>query len=86
MDIRKIAVGGALWFAGIIVPVLQHAFLLLDAAIASRRDTAIENFRYTSIQNFYELPRLIWVYVAVMWVVGAILIVSGLVSGIKRNP
>ena len=78
MDIRKIAVGGALWFAGIIVPVLQHGFILLDAAIASRKDSSVDNFRYASIQNFYDLPRLIWVYVAVMWIVGAILIVSGL--------
>lgn len=86
MDIRKIAVGGALWFAGIIVPVFQHGFILLDAAIASSRDTAVENFRYSSIQNFYELPRLIWVYVAVMWAAGALLIVSGLISGIARKP
>lgn len=80
MDVRKIAVGGAFWFAGISVPVLQHALLYAGAGVASTRGISPEVFYNVALKDFLHMSPLIWVYLAAMWLVGTALVYSGLTT------
>ena len=77
MNLPKIAVGGAFWFAGIIVPVLQHALISISAGVGSQRYDLFEGHYLASLNYSTRLPAMTWVYLGVMWLVGAVLIVSG---------
>jgi hypothetical protein len=79
---RRIAIGLLACFLGVIVPVYHHESL--HAAIAHER-TNNDISRMTSVWD--HLPWVDWAYLVFMWLVGAILILSGLVSGpLKRSP
>jgi hypothetical protein len=72
MDIRRIMLGLAAWFLGIIVPVLHHAILVAAALRRERVSTGI-------ITEYFErLPWIDYVYLLAMAVVGAILIITGM--------
>lgn len=80
MNNRRIFIGLIAWFLGIIVPVYHHA--ALHAAIASRPfDNDIERMRW--VWEF--IPTIEWIYLAMMWIVGFILVISGLMQGWKRR-
>jgi hypothetical protein len=77
---KRLAVGILAWFLGIVVPVYHHVGL--HAAIAhgpSSNDI-------TRIRDVWDwLPWVDWVYLALMFVVGAILIGSELGNGPLRR-
>lgn len=80
MNNRRIFIGLIAWFLGIIVPVYHH--VALHAAIASQPSSNdIERMRW--VWEF--IPAIDWIYLAMMWLVGFILVISGLLAGRKRR-
>ena len=75
MNERRIGLGIAAWFLGIIVPIYHH--IGLHAAIAHESTNNIVT-RMESVFRF--LPWIDWLYLALMFALGTILIVSGLVT------
>jgi hypothetical protein len=72
---RRIGIGIVTWFLGIIVPVYHHT--ALHAAISQQSTDNI----ITRLQIIFEyLPWIDWIYLALMFLVGSILIVSGIVN------
>lgn len=75
MNDRRIALGLAAWFLGIIVPVYHH--VALHAAIAHEPTNNI----ITRIQNVFEfLPWVDWAYLTLMAATGALLVASGILN------
>lgn len=80
MNNRRVLIGLIAWFLGIIVLVYHH--VALHAAIASQPyNNDIERMRW--VWEF--LPGVDWLYLAVMWLVGLVLIISGFLSGRARR-
>jgi hypothetical protein len=79
---RRILIGLIAWFLGIIVPVYHH--VALHAAIAGQPF----NNDITRMRWVWEfIPTIEWIYLAMMWIVGFILVGSGLLAGRKpREP
>jgi hypothetical protein len=75
MGIKKIAVGIAAWFLGIIVPVMHH--VLLHWPLAAQRTS---NTITRSQSVFRDLPWIDWAYLIAMGLVGLALINSGFKS------
>jgi hypothetical protein len=74
MNEKRIALGLAAWFLGIIVPVYHH--VTLYAAMANRPSNNV----IIDIQLVFNyLPWIDWLYLVLMLLVGAILIVSGMI-------
>lgn len=72
MDLKRITLGLAAWFLGIIVPVCHHVIL---AIAVMRRDKESTNMIY---RLFEGLPWIDFVYLLAMGIVGAILIATGM--------
>jgi hypothetical protein len=73
---KRIAIGLSAWFLGIIVPVYHHT--ALHAAIASQPfNNDIQRMQW--VWEF--IPTIEWIYLAMMWLVGFILVISGLLAG-----
>ena len=72
--VRRILVGTIIWTLGILIPVLQHGIISLVASRATTHSYAYHNL----VKYFFALPWLIWVYLIAMWLVGTILVISGL--------
>jgi len=72
MDLKRIALGLAAWFFGIIVPVYHHV-VLSTAALARERESA--NIIHRLFEN---LPWIDFAYLIAMAIVGAILIATGM--------
>jgi hypothetical protein len=72
MDMKRIKLGLAAWFLGIIVPVSHHVILV---TVALRREGQSTNIIY---QLFEGLPWIDYVYLLAMAIVGAILIITGM--------
>lgn len=81
MNDKRIAIGLAAWFLGVIVPVGHH--VALHAAIAHER-TNNDITRMRSVWNV--LPWVDWAYLSLMVLVGAILVYSGLTAGRTPKP
>jgi hypothetical protein len=81
MNDKRIAIGLAAWFLGVIVPVGHH--VALHAAIAHGR-TSNDIGRMGSVWDF--LPWVDWAYSSLMFLVGAILVYSGLTAGRTTKP
>ena len=72
MNEKRLALGIAALFLGIIVPVYHH--VALHAALAHERTNNI----VTRMRTVFEsLPWIDWVYLGLMWAVGLTLIASG---------
>lgn len=74
MKVKRILVGAILWTLGILVPILQHSIISL---VASRAKTHSYNYQ-SLVRYFFGLPWIVWVYLVAMWLVGTILVISGL--------
>jgi len=72
MDLKKIMLGLAAWFLGIIVPVLHHAILVSHVIKAESTDI------YMTVLVFKNLPWIDFVYLLAMAIVGVILIITGM--------
>jgi hypothetical protein len=71
----RIGLGMAAWFLGIIVPVYHHVGL--HAALVNQStNNIVERIHWV----FDSLPWIDWVYLALMFALGGILILSGFVS------
>ena len=77
MNNRRILIGLLAWFLGIIVPVYHH--IALHAAIANQMSSN-DVLRMRWVWEF--IPTIEWIYLAVMWLVGAILVISGMRAGV----
>ena len=73
MKVKRILVGTIIWTLGILVPIMQHGIISLVASRAKTHSYAYHNL----IKYFFTLPWIIWVYLIAMWLVGAILVISG---------
>ena len=74
MNVKKVLVGTIIWSLGIFIPVFHHS-MLMQAAVVE------EGFRYSyqnMVKYFFGLPWIIWLYLIAMWLVGTILVISGL--------
>jgi hypothetical protein len=76
---RRILIGLIAWFLGIIVLVYHH--VALHAAIAAQ-PSSNDITRMRWVWEF--LPWVDWLYLTVMWLVGTILIISGMLGA--RSP
>ena len=76
MNNRPILIGLIAWFLGMIVPVYHH--IALHAAIAGQPSNN-DILRMRWVWEF--IPTIEWIYLAMMWLVGLILIISGLRAG-----
>jgi len=74
MKIKRILVGTIIWTLGILIPVLQHGFISLVASRATTHSYAYHNL----VKYFFALPWIVWLYLIAMWLVGTILVISGL--------
>ena len=75
MNEKRIGLGIAAWFLGIIVPVCHHVALF--AAIANKSSSNV----ILDIQMVFNyLPWIDWLYLVLMLLVGAILIGSGIMK------
>lgn len=81
MNEKRIAIGLAAWFLGIIVPVYHH--VALHAPLAGQPTSNIAT-RITSVFDY--LPWIDWVYLALMCAVGAVLVLSGFFASNDRHP
>ena len=80
MNEKRIAIGLAAWFLGIIVPVYHHVGL--HAALVNDQTNNI----VTRMNSVFEyLPWIDWVYLALMFGVGAVLVISGLFVPTDRS-
>ena len=74
MKVKRILIGTIIWTLGILVPVLQH-FMLMRLAVMEEHFT----YRFSSMAKyFFDLPWIVWPYLVAMWLVGTILVISGL--------
>ena len=74
MKVKTIFVGAIIWALGILVPVLHHGMLSIAAA-----QCRTHTYQYQSlVRYFFGLPWIVWVYLAAMWLVGTILVITGL--------
>jgi len=72
---KRIGIGLAAWFLGIIVPV--YHYVGLHAALANEQTNNI----ITRIRDVFEwLPWIDWVYLALMTIAGSVLVVSGMLN------
>jgi uncharacterized membrane protein len=74
MKVKRILVGTIIWSLGILLPMIQH-IMLMQAAVSE------EGYSYSysnMVKYFFGLPWIIWVYLIAMWLVGTILVISGL--------
>lgn len=74
MKVKRILVGAILWTLGILVPVLHHGMLSIAAAQCRTHTYQYNNL----VRYFFNLPWIVWVYLVAMWLVGTILVISGL--------
>jgi hypothetical protein len=74
MKVKRILVGTIIWTLGILIPVLQHGIISLAASHAKTRSYAYHDL----VKYFFDLPWLIWPYLIAMWLVGTVLVISGL--------
>jgi len=74
MKVKRVFVGTIIWTLGILIPVLQHGIISI---VASRAKTHSYDY-HSLVKYFFDLPWIIWVYLIAMWLVGTILIISGL--------
>jgi len=61
---------------GILLPMLQH-IMLMKAAVTE------EGYTYSyhnMVKYFFGLPWIVWIYLIAMWLVGTILVISGLIG------
>ena len=72
MDLKRITLGLAAWFFGIIVPVYHHVVLATAVLVRERESTNIIG------ALFENLPWIDFAYLLAMAVVGAILIITGM--------
>jgi len=76
MKVKRILVGTIIWTFGILVPVLQHGIL---SFVASRSTT--HSYQYHNlVKYFFDLPWIVWMYLLAMWLVGTILVITGLIA------
>ena len=81
MKVKRILIGTIIWTLGIFIPVFHHIMLMLAAAIE-------DGFKYNyhnMVKYFFDLPWIIWPYLVAMWLVGAILVISGLRAKTSEN-
>jgi len=60
----------------ILLPMLQH-IMLMKAAVTE------EGYTYSyhnMVKYFFQLPWIVWIYLVAMWLVGTILVISGLIG------
>jgi hypothetical protein len=74
MNVKRILIGTIIWTLGILIPIMQHGIISLVASRAKNYSYAYHNL----VKYFFTLPWLIWVYLIAMWLVGTILVISGL--------
>ena len=72
MDLKRIMLGLAAWFLGIIVPVLHHTILATVALRTGKVSTRIIH------RGLETLPLMDCAYLLAMATVGAILIATGM--------
>jgi len=78
MKDKRILIGTIIWSLGILLPMLQHIMLMQVAVMEEGY-----GYSYRSIvKYFFGLPWIVWVYLAAMWLVGTILVISGF----RANP
>lgn len=74
MKVKRILIGTIIWSLGILLPMLHH-IMLMKAAVTE------EGYTYSyhnMVKYFFTLPWIVWVYLVAMWLVGTILVISGL--------
>ncbi len=76
MNMKKIGFGVLLWSLGTLLPVAQHAILMGLSVESLKGKDQFYNFPQV-VSHFFGLPWLVWIYVAVMWLLGTVLVVSG---------
>lgn len=74
MKVKRILIGTIIWTLGILIPVLQHGIISL---VASRARTHSYDY-HNLVKYFFTLPWIVWVYLVAMWLIGTILVISGL--------
>ena len=74
MKVKRILIGTIIWTLGILIPVLQYGMLMQAAAMEERVTYNFSNM----VKYFFDLPWIIWLYLIAMWLVGTILVISGL--------
>ncbi|MHC4648812.1 MAG: hypothetical protein ACYTBJ_25425, partial [Planctomycetota bacterium] len=79
MDLRKIALGLAAWFLGIIVPVLHHTMVV---SAVMKQPNQSPNFVH---RLFETLPWIDYAYLLAMGIVGVVLILSGMKSSASNT-
>lgn len=73
MKAKRILIGTIIWSLGILLPMLQH-IMLMQVAI---REEGYSYSYHNIVKYFFVLPWIVWVYLAAMWLVGTILVISG---------
>jgi len=76
MKAKRILIGTIIWTLGILLPMLQH-IMLMKAAVTE------EGYTYSyhnMVKYFFGLPWIVWIYLIAMWLVGTILVISGLIG------
>jgi len=76
MKVKRILIGTIIWTLGVLLPVLQHIMLIKAAATEEGYSYSYSNM----VKYFFDLPWLIWVYLIAMWLVGTILVITGLIA------
>jgi len=74
MKVKRVLIGTIIWTLGILVPALQHGIISIVASRAKTHSYAYHNL----VKYFYALPWIVWLYLVAMWLVGTILVISGL--------
>ena len=74
MKVKRILIGTIIWALGILVPVLQHIMLMRVAVTEEGYTYSFRNM----VKYFFDLPWIVWPYLIAMWLVGTILVISGL--------
>lgn len=74
MKVKRILIGTIIWTLGILIPVLQHGIISLVASRAKNYSYAY----HSMAKYFFDLPWIVWPYLIAMWLVGTILVISGL--------
>ena len=74
MKVKRILIGTIIWTLGILIPVLQYGMLMQAAVIEEGYSYSFHNM----VKYFFDLPWIIWLYLIAMWLVGTILVISGL--------
>lgn len=73
MKAKRILIGTIIWSLGILLPMLQHIMLMQVAVMEEGYSYSYHNI----VKYFFGLPWIVWVYLAAMWLVGTILVISG---------